>query len=82
MKSPEKLLKPLWYSNLVFQKVGKQLLDYVKEKKIRYKWLTEIEFVEQIPKSPSGKILRRVLKDRVKEGKVGVVVKEVVKAKL
>jgi len=64
------------------QKVGKQLLDYVKDKKIRYKWLTEIEFVEQIPKSPSGKILRRVLKDRVKEGKVGVVVREAVKAKL
>ncbi|KAI4839650.1 acetyl-CoA synthetase-like protein [Aureobasidium sp. EXF-8845] len=64
------------------QKVGKQLLGYVKEKKIRYKWLTEIEFVEQIPKSPSGKILRRVLKDRAKEGKVGVVVKEIVKAKL
>ena len=64
------------------QEVGKQLLAYVKEKKIRYKWLKEIEFVEQIPKSPSGKILRRVLKDRVKEGKVGVVVKEVAKAKL
>ncbi|KAI4840300.1 acetyl-CoA synthetase-like protein [Aureobasidium sp. EXF-8845] len=64
------------------QKVGKQLLGYVKEKKIRYKWLTEIEFVEQIPKSPSGKILRRVLKDRAKEGKVGIVVKEIVKAKL
>jgi 4-coumarate--CoA ligase len=62
--------------------VGKQLLAYVKEKKIRYKWLKEVEFVEQIPKSPSGKILRRVLKDRVKEGKVGVVVKEAVKAKL
>jgi 4-coumarate--CoA ligase len=44
--------------------------------------LTEIEFVEQIPKSPSGKILRRVLKDRAKQGKVGVVVKEIMKAKL
>lgn len=64
------------------QKIGKELLAYVKEKKIRYKWLAEIEFVEQIPKSPSGKILRRVLKDRVKEGQVGVVVEEVAKAKL
>lgn len=64
------------------QKIGKELLAYVKEKKIRYKWLAEIEFVEQIPKSPSGKILRRILKDRVKEGKVGVVVKEIAKAKL
>jgi 4-coumarate--CoA ligase len=41
-----------------------------------------VEFVEGIPKSPSGKILRRVLKDRVKEGEVGVVVTEVAKAKL
>jgi 4-coumarate--CoA ligase len=64
------------------QRVGKELLDYVKERKIRYKWLVEVEFTEGIPKSPSGKILRRVLRDRVKEGKVGVVVKEVAKAKL
>jgi 4-coumarate--CoA ligase len=64
------------------EKTGRQLLAYVKEKKIRYQRLAEIEFVEQIPKSPSGKILRRVLKDRVKQGKVGVVVKEVAKAKL
>ena len=64
------------------QKIGKELLGYVKEKKIRYKWLKEIEFVEQIPKSPSGKILRRVLKDRAREGKVGIVVRESTKAKL
>ncbi|KEQ68059.1 acetyl-CoA synthetase-like protein [Aureobasidium namibiae CBS 147.97] len=62
--------------------IGKELLTYIKERKIRYKWLAEIEFVEQIPKSPSGKILRRVLKDRVKEAKVGFVVKEAAKAKL
>jgi acyl-coenzyme A synthetase/AMP-(fatty) acid ligase len=29
-----------------------------------YKRIRAIEFVEAIPKSPSGKILRRVLRDR------------------
>ncbi|KAI5211356.1 acetyl-CoA synthetase-like protein [Aureobasidium subglaciale] len=63
------------------QEVGKKLLEYVKEKKIRYKWLSEVEFVDVIPKSPSGKILRRVLKGRKKNGEVGILVKEVGKAK-
>jgi 4-coumarate--CoA ligase len=64
------------------KRVGRELLDYVKERKVRWKWLTEVEFVEGIPKSPSGKILRRVLRERGKEGKKGVVVREVGRAKL
>jgi len=76
------VLKPDSSVDNSIEKTGKELLAYVKEKKIRYKWLAEIEFVEQIPKSPSGKILRRALKDRAKEGKVGVVVKEAAKPKL
>lgn len=44
------------------EKVGKRLIEYVKGKKVRYKWLKEIEFVEAVPKSPTGKLLRRVLK--------------------
>ncbi|KAI5195403.1 acetyl-CoA synthetase-like protein [Aureobasidium subglaciale] len=63
------------------QEVGKKLLEYVKEKKIRYKWLSEVEFVDVVPKSPSGKILRRVLKDRKKNGEVDIVVKEAGKEK-
>ena len=76
------VLKPTSSADNNMEKTGKELLAYVKEKKIRYKWLAEIEYVEQIPKSPSGKILRRALKDRAKEGKVGVVVKEAAKPKL
>lgn len=62
--------------------VGKELILFVQEKKVRYKWIKEIEFVEEIPKSPSGKILRRVLKDRAKSGVKGVVVKDEAKARL
>ncbi|KAI1747207.1 acetyl-CoA synthetase-like protein [Xylaria castorea] len=53
---------------------GLALLAYVEKNKVRHKWIKEIEFVEGIPKSPSGKILRRVLRDRVKRGIKGVVV--------
>ncbi|KAF2196067.1 4-coumarate-CoA ligase 2 [Delitschia confertaspora ATCC 74209] len=49
------------------REVAKELISYVKEKKVRYKWIKEVEFIEQIPKSPSGKILRKLLRDR-KEG--------------
>ena len=56
--------------------VGKGLIKYVQDKKVRHKWITEVEVVDEIPKSPSGKILRRVLRDMGKSGKKGVVVKD------
>jgi len=64
--------------------LGRELLRYVSEKKVRHKWLKEVEFVEEIPKSASGKILRRVLRDRQKGGEKGIIVREeeFVKAKL
>ena len=46
--------------------VGKELVEYVKERKVRHKWISEVEFVDLIPKSASGKILRRVLRDQAK----------------
>ena len=49
------------------QNIGRRLLEFVKEKKVRYKWLSEIEFVREVPKSPTGKLLRRVLKEKEKE---------------
>lgn len=54
---------------------GLELISYVEKNKTRHKWLKEIEFIEEIPKSPSGKILRRVLRERTKQGLKGVVVK-------
>ncbi|KAL6250147.1 hypothetical protein RBB50_002448 [Rhinocladiella similis] len=47
--------------------VGRMLLKFVKEKKVRYKWIVEIEFTDQVPKSPTGKLLRRILKVKDKE---------------
>ncbi|EJK62442.1 hypothetical protein THAOC_16948 [Thalassiosira oceanica] len=43
------------------------LKDWVKERVSPYKRLHSVKFVEQIPKSASGKILRRLLRDEVKE---------------
>jgi acyl-CoA synthetase (AMP-forming)/AMP-acid ligase II len=40
--------------------------DFVKERVSSYKQVRQVEFVDEIPKSASGKILRRVLVDREK----------------
>lgn len=55
---------------------AKKLIKYVQEKKVRHKWVKEIEIVDEIPKSASGKILRRILRDMAKQGKKGIVVKD------
>lgn len=62
--------------------VARDIIAYVKESKVRYKWIKEIEFISAIPKSPSGKILRRVLRDKEKAGRFGMVVRDEVRAKL
>ncbi|KAL4939811.1 hypothetical protein BDV06DRAFT_224649 [Aspergillus oleicola] len=46
--------------------LGRELIEYVKAKKVRHKWIIEVEFMDEVPKSASGKILRRVLRDREK----------------
>ena len=51
------------------EEVGRRLLNFVKERKVRYKWVSDIEFTKQVPKSPTGKLLRRILKVKDKEGK-------------
>ena len=45
----------------------KSIAKHVEEHKTRYKWLKGgVEFIDVIPKSPSGKILRRLLRDKDK----------------
>lgn len=43
--------------------VKQTIMDFVKKYKTKYKWIKEITFIEAVPKSPSGKILRRLLRD-------------------
>jgi 4-coumarate--CoA ligase len=62
--------------------LGIELINYVKEKKVKYKGVKEVEFIAEIPKSASGKILRRVLRDREKNGEVPGVRVRVVKARM
>jgi acyl-CoA synthetase (AMP-forming)/AMP-acid ligase II len=40
-----------------------ELMDFVAERVAPYKRIREVEFVDEVPKSASGKILRRVLRD-------------------
>jgi acyl-CoA synthetase (AMP-forming)/AMP-acid ligase II len=44
-----------------------EIMDYVAERVAPYKRIRRVEFVDQIPKSPAGKILRRILAQRVRQ---------------
>ncbi|KAI1625147.1 4-coumarate-coa ligase/4-coumaroyl-CoA synthase [Exophiala viscosa] len=43
--------------------VGMDLLQLVRRKRAPHKWLSKLEIVESIPKSPTGKILKKVIRD-------------------
>lgn len=48
--------------------VKREIAKHVEKEKARHKWLKGgIEFIDVIPKSPSGKILRRLLRDKERE---------------
>ena len=50
--------------------IKREIAKHVEQNKSRHKWLKGgIEFVDSIPKSPSGKILRRLLRDKEKEAR-------------
>ncbi|MCJ1258321.1 hypothetical protein MMC24_006153 [Lignoscripta atroalba] len=61
--------------------VGRELIEYVQERKAKHKWIAEVEFVREIPKSASGKILRRVLRDKAKGTDKGTIIRDGVKEK-
>jgi 4-coumarate--CoA ligase len=43
------------------------LPQYVSDVKVNYKWLKGgVEFIDAIPKNPSGKLLRRILREKAK----------------
>jgi long-chain acyl-CoA synthetase len=41
-----------------------EIMDYVKERLAAYKKLRAIEFLNALPKGPTGKILRRALREK------------------
>jgi 4-coumarate--CoA ligase len=47
--------------------VAKQIMKYVADQVVPYKQLRSIRFIDVIPKSPAGKILRRLLRDAAQE---------------
>ncbi|TEY59333.1 hypothetical protein BOTCAL_0195g00020 [Botryotinia calthae] len=48
----------------------RDICKWVEDHKARHKWLKGgVEFIDVIPKSPSGKILRRLLRDKEKEAR-------------
>jgi acyl-coenzyme A synthetase/AMP-(fatty) acid ligase len=50
--------------------VARDIAKHVENHKSRHKWLKGgVEFIDVIPKSPSGKILRRLLRDKEKESR-------------
>ncbi|KAL8676653.1 MAG: hypothetical protein Q9186_006852 [Xanthomendoza sp. 1 TL-2023] len=50
--------------------LAREIQKHVEGHKARHKWLKGgVVFVPEIPKSPSGKILRRMLKEREREGR-------------
>ncbi|KAL2170852.1 hypothetical protein VTG60DRAFT_4339 [Thermothelomyces hinnuleus] len=52
------------------EEVAAEITKHVRDHKAHYKWLKGgIEFIDAIPKSPSGKILRRLLRDKEREAR-------------
>jgi acyl-CoA synthetase (AMP-forming)/AMP-acid ligase II len=48
-----------------------QLMAWVAERVAPYKRIRRLEYLSQIPKSPSGKILRRLLVEQERERQAG-----------
>jgi acyl-CoA synthetase (AMP-forming)/AMP-acid ligase II len=48
---------------------AEEIIEFVAARVAPYKKIREVEFIDKIPKSPSGKILRRVLVQRERERK-------------
>jgi acyl-coenzyme A synthetase/AMP-(fatty) acid ligase len=62
------VVKALEYVSVSDKELSVILAKHVADHKANYKWLRGgVEFLDVIPKSPSGKILRRLLRDKEKE---------------
>lgn len=64
------VVKPQNMTSRGDDEVAAEIIKHVKDHKAHYKWLKGgVEFIDVIPKSPSGKILRRLLRDKEKEAR-------------
>ena len=64
------------------KRVARAIMRFVQESKIRYKWLKEVELVNEIPKSSSGKILKKNLRNQDPKAPKGVILRRVEKSRL
>lgn len=51
----------------VSDKTAQDIMKYVADQVVPYKQLRSVRFIDTIPKSPAGKILRRILRDAANE---------------
>jgi acyl-coenzyme A synthetase/AMP-(fatty) acid ligase len=64
------VVKAAAYKDKSDEETAKEICKHVEDHKSRYKWLKGgVEFIEVVPKSPSGKILRRLLRDKEREAR-------------
>ncbi|KAI0686321.1 phenylacetyl-CoA ligase [Cytidiella melzeri] len=54
------------------QELKTQIMKHVSDAKSKYKWLKEVYIIDAMPRNPSGKILRRILRDDVNAGRYNV----------
>ena len=64
------------------RRVARAIMRFVQESKIRYKWLKEVELVSEIPKSASGKILKKDLRNRDPKAPRGIILRRVEKSRI
>lgn len=57
------------------EEVAKQIMKYVADQVVSYKQLRSVRFIDVIPRSPAGKILRRVLRDVAHEEEKSIISK-------
>ncbi|KAM7209621.1 hypothetical protein V8F20_000024 [Naviculisporaceae sp. PSN 640] len=64
------VVTPASMANRKDEDIRAEIIKHVQDHKAHYKWLKGgVEFIDAIPKSPSGKILRRLLRDREREAR-------------
>lgn len=64
------VVKSAAYASKPDEETIREICKHVEDHKARYKWLKGgVAFVDVIPKSPSGKILRRLLRDKDREAR-------------